>query len=71
MNSSIKDLMDTCFPAGSERPELTCRVLAMEHLAPPIAPLTRITGTDEGVVAAFSKGFLHNLYNECTAKSLF
>ena len=50
MNSAIKDLMDICFPAGSERPdeltwraqykELTCRVLALEHLTPPVAPYT-------------------------------
>ena len=70
MHSAIKVLMDTSFPAGSECPdeltwraqykELSCRVLAMEHLAPPIAPLRRITGTDEGVVAAFTKGFLHD-----------
>ena len=72
MNSAIKDLMDMCFPAGSEHPdeltwrtqykELSTRVLAMEHLAPPFDPRRRITGTDEGVVAGFSEGLLYCMY---------
>ena len=73
MNSALKNLMDACFPAGSERQDeltwrtqykkLTTRVLAMEHLAPPVDPVKRITGTDDRVVAAFSKGWPQDLFN--------
>ena len=73
MNSALKNLMDACFPTGSERQDeliwrtqykkLTTRVLAMEHLAPPVDPVKRITGTDDRVVAAFSKGWPQDLFN--------
>ena len=68
----LKDLLDACFPPGSENQDesmwrtqykdLAIRVLAMEHMTPPVGELKRITGTEKQVVAAFSEGLLHYSY---------
>ena len=72
ISSMLKDLLDACFPSGSEHQDesmwrtqykdLAIRVLAMEHMAPPVGELKRIIGTEKEVVAAFSEGLLHYSY---------
>ena len=68
----LKDLLDTSLPSGSVHQDestwqtqyknLAIRVLAMEHMTPPVGELKRIIGTEKEVVAAFSEGLLHYSY---------
>ena len=72
ISSMLKDLLGACFPPGSEHQDestwraqykdLAIRVLAMEHMTPPVGELKRIIGTEKEVVAAFSEGLLHYSY---------
>ena len=72
ISSILKDLLDSCLPSGSEHQDestwraqykdLAIRLLAMEHMAPPVGELKRIIGTEKEVLAAFSEGLLHYPY---------
>ena len=70
VNTEMKSLLDTLFPLGSESldevvwrkqyKELASRVLAMEHLGPPLSTVKRITGREKRVVGGFTEGVLYN-----------
>ena len=66
VNREMKSLLERHFPLGSESPdeavwrkqykELASRILAMEHLAPPMSMVKRITGRERKVVGGFTEG---------------
>ena len=69
VNTEMKSLLEKHFPLGSESPdeavwrkqykELASRILAMEHLSPPMSMVKRITGREGKVVGGFTEGALN------------
>ena len=66
MKLAMDTLLQTCFPPGSECSDemvwreqyrnLASRILALEHLTPPVSQVKRLTGREEQVTAAFNEG---------------
>ena len=71
VNREMKSLLETHFPLGSEYPdepvwrrqykELASRILAMEHLGPPMSMVKRITGRERKVVGGFTEGAFNSI----------
>ena len=65
-SSGMKPLLEKHFSLGSEFSDeavwrdqykkIASRILAMDHLHPPVSTVQRIAGTDREVVAAFTEG---------------
>ena len=66
VNAEMKSHLDTHFSSGAAFPDeavwrdqykkIASRILAMDHLHPPVSTVQRIAGTDREVVAAFTEG---------------
>ena len=68
-NTEMKSLLDAQFTLGAEFPDvavwrvqykkIVSRLLAMQHLRPPVSTVQRMAGTEREVVAAFAEGRRH------------
>ena len=69
LNSGMKSLVDKHFSSGAAFPDepvwrdqykkVTSRILAMQHLRPPVSTVSRMAGTEKVVVPAFTEGCRH------------
>ena len=66
VNTEMKSMLEIHFPLGSEfldetvwrkqYKDLASRILAMEHLGPPMSMVKRITGRERKVISGFTEG---------------
>ena len=71
VNTEMKSHLNTHFSSSTEFPDIavrdqykkmTSRLLAMQHLRPPVSTVQRMTGREKEVVAAFTEGGRHSTH---------
>ena len=71
VNTEMKSLLNTHFSSNAKFPDepvwrlqykkITSRLLAMQHLRPPVSTVQRMVGREREVVPAFTEGRAHTL----------
>ena len=71
MHTEMKSHLNTHFISSAEFPDVAVwrdqykkvvsRLLAMQHLRPPVSTVQRMTGREKEIVAAFTEGGRHSI----------